>query len=312
MNKKRILILGKIPGGFISSNVANYFREKENTLIFYSNNTDLRDREEVRKLIITAEPDVIVHAAAVTSGIIDIIKRPWIHINDNALINSNVLEMAYKGKVKHLVFMSCTVMYSNQFQKFLREDDIINPNAIEPQYLGVASMKLFTENLCKFYSDLATRNGQEFKTTCIRHTNTVGPYDHFDSYNSHVFAALLEKMINTKDGGKISIWGNPLTKKNFIYSKDVCRFIDFVLDNQKKKFEIYNLGGQEVTLNYLVEKMKDVCNKPNIQIIKDTKNAPVPFMPIVSFLKTKELGFKNKYYLGEAIEETYEWRMKNR
>ena len=310
MNEKRILILGKYPGGFISSNLVDYFRHKENCLIFYSNNTDLRLRKEVSKLFNTTKPNIVLHAAGVTSGIIDIIERPWIHINDNALINSNVIEMSHKYRVEHFIFMSCCVMYSNQVITNSRipisEESHIFIDSIEPKYLGVASMKLFTENLCKFYSE---RFG--LKTTCIRHTNTYGPYDHFDRYNSHVFAALLEKVINTPDGGEVSVWGNPSTRKDFLYVKDLCKFIDLIIDTQDSKFQIYNLGGEEVTLSYLVDSMKDVCNKQNIVVKKNMENAPVPFVPIISFLKSKELGFIKKYSLNQGLLETYNWRMWN-
>ena len=299
----KILVLGKYPGGFIASNVMEYFKGNKVIQLLYSNSIDLRKREEVERFFLSMKPDVVVHAAAVTSGVIDIMQRPWIHINDNALINSNVLEASHKAGVQHFIFMSCCVMYNRKSVHPQAEDFLISPNNIETDYLGVASMKLFTESLCKFYS-----NKYGIKTTCIRHTNTFGPFDHFEAYNSHVFAALLEKIITTD--GEIGIWGNPTMEKNFIYVKDVCRFIDFVIRNQKNIFEIYNLGGKNISLIDLVELMKEVTDHTHIKVVVKTKDIPKPFTPLVSFEKVRGLRWQPKYTLKKGIKETYQWRIK--
>ena len=66
--------------------------------------------------------DVVVQAAATTSGAGDIVNRPYIHTADNAVMNSHLFRAAYDRAVKHVIFFSCTVMYPSS-EPALRETD---------------------------------------------------------------------------------------------------------------------------------------------------------------------------------------------
>src|SRR5262245_51933852 len=59
---------------------------------------DLRDADTVAKLV--QGVDVIVQAAATTSGSKDIVTRPFIHVTDNAVMNSLLFRAAFEAKVK--------------------------------------------------------------------------------------------------------------------------------------------------------------------------------------------------------------------
>ena len=65
--------------------------------------------------------DILIQAAATTRAK-NIVERPFIHVTDNAIMNSYILKSAYENKVKHVLFTSCTVMY-HQSKKPLKESD---------------------------------------------------------------------------------------------------------------------------------------------------------------------------------------------
>ena len=54
--------------------------------------------------------DIVLQFAATTSGANDIINRPYIHVTDNAVMNSLILRECEQS-VEHIVFPSCAVMY---------------------------------------------------------------------------------------------------------------------------------------------------------------------------------------------------------
>ena len=70
---------------------------------------DLRNPNTVEKLV--KGKDIIIQCAATTSGSKDIVSMPYIHVTDNAIINSYMFRSAYNNKIKHFIFPSCTVMY---------------------------------------------------------------------------------------------------------------------------------------------------------------------------------------------------------
>ena len=68
---------------------------------------------------------MLIQAAATTSGAKEIISKPYIHVNDNAIINSVVTRACFDHKIPHVINFSCTVMYNSK--KSTREEDF-NPN----------------------------------------------------------------------------------------------------------------------------------------------------------------------------------------
>ena len=110
---KKMLICGAT--GFIGRNLTEFFA-KQNIFQVHSvwhqrpafefenvswHQGDLRNPEDVERL--TAGMDVIVQAAATTSGSKDIVNRPYIHVTDNAVMNSLLLRAAFDHNVQNFV-----------------------------------------------------------------------------------------------------------------------------------------------------------------------------------------------------------------
>ena len=130
---KKILICGAT--GFIGKNITLGLSKNKNYEIhavrFKSpayktsgnvkwHKADLRNPALVDKLI--KNMDIVIQAAATTSGSKDIISKASIHVTDNAVINSYMFRSAYTHKVKHFIFPSCTVMYPSS-KKATKESD---------------------------------------------------------------------------------------------------------------------------------------------------------------------------------------------
>ena len=138
-NKKKILICGAT--GFIGKNAILHFSNKKQYKIYATYHiqkkikiknvswikANLINQNEVDKVL--KNKDIVIQAAATTSGSKDIINTPEVHVTDNAIMNSVIMRSAYKFKIKHLIFFSCTVMYPHS-NKYLNEKSIKNNNKI--------------------------------------------------------------------------------------------------------------------------------------------------------------------------------------
>ena len=187
--KKKLLICGAT--GFIGRNMVEYFAQKDEfevhairfnreeyqvkNVIWHK--VDLRNSDQIEKVI--AGIDIVIQAAATTSGAKDIVTKPYIHVTDNAVMNSYLFRLAFEHKVKHVIFFSCTVMYQSS-EKALKESDFDGNNELHPRYFGVGNTKLYIEKMCDFYSRIG-----ETKFTAIRHSNIYGPFDKYDLERSH-------------------------------------------------------------------------------------------------------------------------------
>ena len=310
---KKILICGAT--GFIGKNITISLSKNKNYEIHAvrfkkpayktSENVkwhkvDLRNSSSVDKLI--KGMDIVIQAAATTSGSKDIVSKPYIHVTDNAVINSYMFRSAYANKVKHFIFPSCTVMYPSS-KKATKENDY-NGNIID-KYKGAGETKVYLEKIAKFYSMLS-----ETKFTIIRHSNIYGPHDKYDLDKSHVFGATVTKVMRAKDN--LEVWGDGSEIRDFLHADDLVNFIKKAILKQKKQYEIYNCGsGKAVTIKQLCNLMVKISKKP--LKINFNKNKPtIAFDMYLNCSKAKkELGWEPKIEIESGIKKTLSWWKEN-
>ena len=258
---------------------------------------DLTDKNQIEKVV--QGMDVIIQGAAVTTGAKDTITRPYLHVTDNAVMNALLFRAAFEHKVKHVIFFSCTTMYSPS-PKPLREEDF--NHQIIPKYHGVAWTKVYNEKMCDFYSRIGST-----KYTAIRHSNIYGPYDKFDLDRSHVFGATVNKVLNNTDG-TLTVWGDGSEGRDLLYVSDLLDFVELVVAKQTEKFELLNLGcGENIVIRDLVQKLIAASGK-KIKIQYDTTKPTLNFNITLNCDKArKQFGWSPKVGLDEGIQKTLKW-----
>ena len=313
---KNILICGAT--GFIGRNLLDHFHQQKEYKIraVYFNRppikgydgvewvkADLRDPNDVKEIL--QGIDIILQFAATTSGSKDITSRPYIHVTDNAVMNSLLLREAYEQNIEHFVFPSCTVMYQKS-ETAVKEKDYNPSEKIQSFYRGVGYTKVYVEEMCEFYSSLGRT-----KHTVLRHSNMYGPYDKYDLEKSHVFGATVTKVM-TSDNGKINVWGTGEEKRDLLYVQDLVDFIDNAIKNQSSSYELFNVGlGEGIKIKDLVSKMITHSGK-DLEMVHDLSKPSVPTSLFLDCSKAKELlGWEPKYTLDEGIKKTLEWYKTN-
>ena len=313
---KKILLLGAT--GFIGKNVligliktypkskiiCIHFKSKQwlkNKNVIWKRG-DLRNPNFCKK--ITKDIDLIIQAAATTSGSKDIVNSPSLHVTDNAIMNSYLTKYAHENFVKHFIFFSCTVMYHNS-NKPLREIDYNPKRKIYKKYFGVANTKLYVEKLCEFYAEM-----NRVKFSVIRHSNIFGPYDKFDLEKSHFFGATVTKVINSQK--EIEIWGNGQEERDLLFIDDLFDFIKKLIAKQKNKFAIYNCGyGKSFKVIDIVNKIIKYSGK-NLKIKKDLSKPTIKTKLSLNCSKAKkDINWIRKTNINNAIKKTINWYRKN-
>ena len=312
---KKVLICGAT--GFIGRNMAEYFSEKDDFEVYgtYFDSeplknpkiemikADLTKKEDVDKAV--KGKDIIIQAAATTSGAKDIVTKPYYHVTDNALMNSLIFRSAFDNNVSRVVFFSCTVMYQPSNAP-VRETDFDANQPIFPKYFGVGWTKVYTEKMCEFYSMIGST-----RYTVIRHSNIYGPYDKFDLERSHVFGATMTKVLTSKDG-KVTVWGTGEEERDLLYISDLVNFVDMSLEKQKNDFELFNVGlGSAISVKDLVKEIID-CSGKDLEIEYDQSKPSIKTKLCLDASKAKEvLGWSPKISLKEGIKKTMDWYKEN-
>lgn len=313
--KKNLLICGA--NGFIGRSCVEYFHKTQKyniTATYFSDgptcmlngvesvNVDLREEREVKKLI--QGKDIIIQAAATTTGAKDVIERPYLHVTDNAVMNSWIFREAMLNKTTHVIFPSCTVMYQpKDFPQ--KETDWSASDRIYKNYFGVGNTKVYLENMCEFYSTLG-----ETKFTAIRHSNVYGPYDKFDLDKCHVVPAFVNKIINSDK--VLDVWGNGEAKRDIIYIDDLVSMIESTIEKQTTKYELFNCGcGTAYSIKELAEVIMKVNGK-NLTLKYDPSKPNIPTTVILNCDKAKSmLGWEPKIGIEDGLKRTSNWYKQN-
>lgn len=309
-SKKKILICGAT--GFIGRNMTEQLSKMDEyevhavrfqrpeyackNVIWHQ--ADLRRPEDVERVV--KGMDIIIQAAATTSGSKDIVTRPYIHVTDNAIMNSYLFRSAFEHKIKHVLFFSCTVMYQSS-DLALKETDFNANNPLHPRYFGVGNTKLYIEKMCEFYAGIS-----ETKFTAIRHSNIYGSHDKYDLERSHVFGATITKVMQAAD--KITVWGTGDEERDLLYVDDLVNFVDLAIQNQPEKYRLYNCGyGKAIAIKELVKKIVAHSGK-KLTIEHDLSQPTIKTSLFLDCnLAKKELGWEVKTDLDSGIKQTLAW-----
>lgn len=309
---KKVLICGA--SGFIGRNIAERLSKRDDIELYgtyYETKPEIKDislsrvdltREEEVNQIVKGK-DIIIQAAAVTSGSKDIVNKPYLHVTDNAIMNSLIFKACFDYRVKHVVFFSCTVMYPSKSSPVKEED--FN-SEITDKYFGVGWTKVYLEKMCEFYSRIS-----DTKYTAVRHTNIYGPFDKYDLDKSHFLGATITKVLTTKED-EIVVWGDGSEERDLLYVSDLVDLIEIVLEKQKDPFELINIGlGKAYSVKDVVEKIIKISGK-NIKIKFDNSKPTIKFnLTVNTDRASKKYDWNPKISLEEGIRKTISWYREN-
>lgn len=314
--KRKILICGA--SGFIGRNLAEHFLAEREFEVFgtFLNSpswsapnfqmvrADLTRKEDVERVV--SGMDIIIQAAATTSGAKEIVTKPYYHVTDNAVMNSLIFRAAFEQQVSQVIFFSCTVMYPSS-EAPLKETDFDANNPIYPNYFGVGWTKVYIEKLCEFYSRIG-----DAKYTVLRHSNIYGPYDKFDPERSHVFGATIHKVMNAGEGGTLSVWGSGEEARDLLYISDLVSAVNLAVKKQESEFEIFNVGcGCSISVKDLVGKIITSSGK-KLSIAFDLSKPTLKTKLCLDSSKIKNaLGWQPQVPLDEGIRKTMKWYADN-
>jgi len=308
---RKILVCGAT--GFIGRNIAEALAAQPEFEVYASHfrrpapdhprirpvSADLTDQTAVDR--VTRGMDVIIQAAATTSGAKDIVERPYIHITDNAVMNSLLLRAAFEHAVEQFVFLSCSVMYPSAPAP-VAESAFDAGADMHPRYFGVGWTKVYIEKMCEFYARLGrTRH------TVIRHSNVYGPHDKFDLERSHVVGATIAKVMQSQNGA-ISVWGAGTESRDLLYVDDLVDFVELAIDRQTAPFELVNIGsGVATSVRNLVEMIIAASDK-KLRVHYDLSKPSIDTSLCLDTARAQAIfGWTPKVTLEDGIRRTLVW-----
>ena len=306
-NNSRVFIAGS--QGMVGSAIKRNLEAKNYNDIFWvrRKNCDLRNRLEVDAYFKQAQPEYVFLAAAKVGGILGNKNHPAEFIYDNLMIQSNVIDAAYKNGVKKLVFLGSSCIYP-KFPNIPITEDQLMTGQLESSNSAYAIAKIAGMRMCQAY-----REQYGFNAISLMPTNLYGPNDSFDVNNGHVLPSLIAKFhdgLSHSEHWTIKLWGDGSPKREFLHVDDLAEACYRCMQDYDDAEHI-NVGtGEDVTIKELAETIVDVVGYKNSYEWDTDKPNGTP-RKVLNVDKIKSLGWEPKIGLREGIESTYKWYVEN-
>jgi GDP-L-fucose synthase len=252
------------------------------------------------------KPDWVFLSAAKVGGIHANMTYPAEFIYDNLMIEANVIHASYVHRVKKLLFLGSSCVYSKDAPQPFKEQDLLCGH-LEKSNEPYAISKIAGIIMCQSYN-------KQFGTNfiSIMPANLYGPGDNFDLATSHVIPAILRKVHEGKNTGAniVEIWGTGNPRREFLYVEDLADACLFLMKNYDSS-EMVNVGtGQDFTIRELTYLIKDVVGYEGE--FRFNGNMPDGMSrKIVDISRLRSLGWEPSVSLRQGLELTYKWFLEN-
>ena len=223
-------------------------------------------------------------------------------IRENLLIQTHVIDAAYRSGTKKLVFLGSSCIYPKFAEQPIRESSLLT-GELEPTNDAYAVAKIAGIKMCQAY-----RKQYGFDAISLMPTNLYGPFDNFDLKNSHVLPALIRKFHEAKISGRpsVALWGTGSPRREFLHVDDLADACVFLAEKYSAG-DVVNIGtGVDLTIRELAETIQRVVGFEGVLEFDPSKPDGTP-RKLLDVSRLTALGFKAKISLEEGIRSTYEW-----
>ena len=269
----------------------------------------LENQKILSKSILTFKPKIIIHLAA-QAGVRYSIERPRVYLNSNIIGTYNVIELAKKVAVKHLLIASSSSVYGANKKLPFREID-----KTETQLSIYAATKKSTECIAHSFSTI-----WKVPTTLLRLFTVYGPWGRPDMALFKFTKGILSKK-------KIDIYNNGKMYRDFTYIDDIVNAIYLLINkapNLKQlgkirndslstvaPFRILNIGNTDkIFLQSFINELEKQIGIKAIKNYMPMQKGDVKMTLSDTTLLKKITGYNSKTNYKIGIKKFLKWYLK--
>jgi GDP-L-fucose synthase len=305
---KRVCVTGG--AGFLGSYIIQKLEDRGAADIFIPRieEYDLVNKDDILRMLNDAQPDLIIHLAALAGGIGANRARPADFFYINLMMGVQLMHEAWKQCVEKFVAIGTICAYPKFTPLPFKEENLWNgyPEETNAPY-GLAKKMLLVQAQ-------AYREQYDFNAIYLLPVNLYGPRDNFDLKTSHVIPALIRKYIEAKERGEdqVVLWGDGSPTREFLYVEDAAEAILLASEHYNSS-EPVNLGsGKEISIKDLAHLIAELTGYEG-QLVWDTSKPNGQPRRALDISRAEEyFGFNAQMPFDEGLRRTIEWYMEDK
>jgi GDP-L-fucose synthase len=229
------------------------------------------------------------------------------------MIEANVVDAAFRGGAKKLLFLGSSCIYPRLAEQPMRENALLG-GLLEPTNEPYAIAKIAGIKLCESYNrQYGESHGIDYRS--VMPTNLYGPGDNYHPENSHVIPALIRRFHEAKesDAPIVVVWGTGTPRREFLYVDDMAAASVHVMNLGRAEYQAHttpmcshiNVGyGTDVTIGELAELVAGVVGYEGVIDFDTSKPDGTP-RKLMDSSRIKDLGWQPEVDLEQGLARAY-------
>lgn len=258
---------------------------------------DLNDDEILKKALQGVE--IVFHQAALPSVPRSVDDPAETH---QACVNGtfNLLLKAKENGIRRVVYAASSSAYGNQ--ETLPKVETMRAEPLSPY----AAAKLMGEHYCSVFNEVY---GME--TISLRYFNVFGPRQNPSSFYSGVISRFIDALMSDETP---VIYGDGEQSRDFTFVANVVDANIKAAQSKEGLGEVINTAnGERITLNELLETLKKITGKENIEVdYQEERKGDVKHSQADITKAIETFGYKKLVGLEEGLQKTIDWWKQSR
>jgi len=302
-SSQRVCITGG--AGFLGSFVIEKLKERGAKQIFVPRieNYNLVNLGDIQRMLDDAQPDILIHLAALAGGIGANRLRPADFFYINLMMGVQLMHESWRRGLDKFVAIGTICAYPKYTPLPFREENLWDgyPEETNAPY-GLAKKMLLVQAQ-------AYREQYDFNAVYLLPVNLYGPRDNFDLETSHVIPALIRKCLEAKMSNQeqVVLWGDGSPTREFLYVEDAAEGILLAAERYNDS-EPVNLGsGMEISIKELATLIARLTDYQGEFIWDTSKPNGQPRRALDVSRAEKFFGFRAQVPFEEGLRRTIDW-----
>ena len=261
---------------------------------------DLTSQAHVDEWVKNHRPELVFHIGAKVGGIHANATLPGDFLRENLLIQTNVIDAAYKNGVEKLIFVASNCTYPTLAEQPIREEAQLT-GRLDENIRSYAVSKIAGIEMCRAY-----RKQYGCNFVAVIPPNLYGPGDNYHPQHSHVVAGILRRTHEAKLAGakEFVVWGDGTPRRELLHVDDLAAAMSHIMQSPQLQ-DLYNIGcGHDMSIAEIARLIAKVVGFDG-QIVFDTSKPNGTMAKLLDSSRINQLGWHAQIDEESGLQSAY-------